>query len=226
MTERHIRITRIWADVTTMLIVQPYIDKSERVMIFHHSPDSGAARDHIHMFAFGLDVKPDTIRETLRKYVPGRMDLSVKTKAGKKNDIEITDQGAYNYASRDGRIKPCYTKGYTEDELAQLHGAAEQLAKEKEDKRTSTIVYSVREVVKVDNVYNRLFEEAHAVPGCKTMTLVAWKKWIIFQYLKAGKPAPRTADSNRYAYSIYMNMRYNFDTIKDYTECDLPTDYA
>lgn len=224
---RHVRIHRIWADVSTMMILQDYIEKSERVLLFQHGPDNGAARDHVHVFFFGLTTKPDTIRETLRKYVPGKMDLCVKTKAGKKNDIDITDQGAYNYGSRDGKITPVYTKGYTLEELNLLQDTAELNGKLVEQRRAETIVYSVREVVKVDNVYNRLFEEAHHLPRRKEMTYNEWKKWIVFQYLKAGKPAPRTADGNRYAYSIYMNMKYNFNDINSEIElADLTTNYA
>lgn len=211
ISARHVRITRLWADVSLQMILQDYLQKATRVLMFQHSPDNGASRDHIHVFFFGLDTKPDTIRETLRKYIPARMDLCVKTKAGKKNDIDITDQGAYNYGSRDGSITPCYTKGYTLEELNQLQDAAELNRQLIEKRRSETIIYSVKEVVKVDNVYNRLYESAYQLPNRYDMSLSDWKKWIVFQYLRAGKPAPRTADGNRYAYSLYMNMKYNFD---------------
>lgn len=208
---RHIRITRIWADVSVQMILSDYINDSERVLIFPHAKDSGAARDHIHAFFFGLKTKPDTIRERLRKYVPGKMDLSVKTRAGRKNDLEITDEGAYNYASRDGIISPVFTKGYTEDEIRELQSRAELKREEIKKVREETVIYSIREVVKVDKVYIRLCQEAHAIPenDRKNMTLTDWKKWIVLNYLKAGKPAPRTADGNRYAYSIYMSYKYD-----------------
>lgn len=227
---RHIRITRIWADVTIQMIMADYIQKSERVLIFQHGPDNGANRDHIHIFCFGLTTKPDTIRETLRKYVPARMDLSVKAKAGKKNDIEITDQGAYNYASRDGVIKPAWTKGYTEEELQQLYDCAENLRVEKQKNKESTVVYAIREVVKVDQVYNRLVEEAfHYIPETarKEMTLVDWKRWVVLNYLRAGKPAPRIADGNRYAYSLMMTYKYDvINKPQDVPLEELGTNYA
>lgn len=227
---RHIRITRIWADVSIQMIMADYFHKSSRVLVFQHGPDSGASREHVHIFCFGLDTKTDTIRETLRKYIPGKMDLSVKNKAGKKNDIEITDQGAYNYASRDGLIKPVWSKGYTDDEMSQLLEASLLHAAEVKTKREENVIYAIREVVKVDNVYNRLVEEAHHnIPdeARKAMTLLDWKRWVVMNYLRAGKPAPRTADGNRYAYSLMMSFKY--DLINKPLECPLSaltTDYA
>lgn len=213
---RHIRITRVWADVSLQMIMADYFHKSERVLVFQHGPDSGAARDHVHIFCFGLDTKTDTIRETLRKYIPAKMDLCVKQRAGKKNDIELTDQGAYDYASRYGQIKPSWTKGYTDDELKQLFDCSLLKAEEIKTKREQSVIYAVREVVKVDQVYNRLIEEAtHNIPSDsrKAMTLTDWKRWVVFNYLRAGKPAPRTADGNRYAYSLMMSFKY--DIIND-----------
>lgn len=158
------------------------------------------------------------------------MDLSVKTRAGKKNDIEITDQGAYDYASRYGQIKPTWQKGYTDDEMKQMFDASLLKASEIKTKREETVIYAIKEVVKVDQVYNRLVEEAHHnIPddARKAMTLLDWKRWVVMNYLRAGKPAPRTADGNRYAYSLMMSFKY--DLINDPLGCPLSaltTDYA
>lgn len=157
------------------------------------------------------------------------MDVCVKTRAGKKNDIEITDQGAYNYASRDGLIEPCFTRGYTVDEIKQLQDCATLARKEKEKKREDTIIYSIREVVKVDQVYNRLIEESMLyIPEAtrKAMSLADWKRWVVMNYFKAGKPAPRTADGNRYAYSLMMTSKYDFTNPDMYPPLTaLTTDY-
>lgn len=226
---RHIRITRVWADVSIQMIMADYFHKSDRVLIFQHGPDNGAAREHIHIFCFGLTTKQDTIRETLRKYVPGKMDLCVKSKAGRKNDVELTDQGAYNYGSRDGVIKPVWSKGYTDQELDELYKCAEHNRAEKQKNNESKVIYAIQEVVKVDRVYLRLIEEAHHyIPedARKSMTLTDWKRWVVMNYLRAGKPAPRTADGNRYAYSLMMSFKY--DLINNPMECPLTaltTDY-
>lgn len=228
-SNRHIRITQIWADVSLRLVLADYISQANRVIAFQHNADKETSRDHIHVFFFGMDIQAESMRKYLRKYVPGKMDLCVKTRAGKKNDIEITDQGAYNYASRDGIIQPCFVKGYTEDELAQMQECADLNRKEKEKKREDTIIYSIREVVKVDQVYNRLIEESTLyIPAetRKAMTLVDWKRWVVMNYFKAGKPAPRTADGNRYAYSLMMTSKYDFSNPESYPPLTaLTTDY-
>lgn len=226
---RHIRITRVWADVSLQMVMADYFHKSDRVLVFQHTPDSGASREHVHIFCFDLSTKPDTIRETLRKYIPSKMDLCVKTRAGKKNDIEITDQGAYDYASRYGQIKPVWTKGYTDDELTKLYDASLLKAAEIKTKREENVVYAIREVVKVDQVYNRLIEESTLyIPAetRKAMTLQDWKRWVVMNYFKAGKPAPRTADGNRYAYSLMMTSKYDFSNPESYPPLTaLTTDY-
>lgn len=202
-----------------MMILASYLAAATRVLAFQHNADKETSRDHIHIFFFGLDVQADSIRKYLRKYVPSTMDLCVKTRAGKKNDIELTDQGAYNYASRDGILSPVFTKGYTQDELDQLKNCADLNRQEKEKKREETIIYSVKEVIKVDQVYNRLYEQAMLyIPekDRKEMTLTDWKRWVVMNYFRSGKPAPRTADGNRYAYSLMMMTKYDFENSDQY----------
>lgn len=197
-----IRITLMYA--AALELIKDYVDRCLCAMAFEHQADEDVSRTHCHFYLFDLNLSrpDDAIRDHLRKYLP-KTDFMVGLSAGKKHR-QITPEGAFIYGTKQTGIEPSLWKGlsmplqYYKDEAAKFYAPKEQKA----------VILHVTEQ-KPDNVWDHYYEKMlRGDPVMKSWDIPMFKRWICADYLNRCRPIPRTADLNRYAFSLWM-LRYH-----------------
>lgn len=91
---------------------------------------------HYHIYLFGIDIKPDSIRKTLGKYLPQKEQYCVKTMAGLKNNIPLDPRVAWQYAS-DPESNPTnvWIKGLDEHIIERFKFGAQAFYAQRENTR-------------------------------------------------------------------------------------------
>lgn len=210
-----LRISRSWEELKDQYYIQHYLNTAKQSFIFQHDADDDVKRTHCHIYLFGFGLKKQSIHEYLKKYLSGNKDFAMSQTCGhKKRDLDI--KGAWTYGTTDKYLEPVFTNNIQPDVLTWLRIQAiefyNKINEAKETKKGVEIIEVVIEKEKQDNMYNRLLEDAHREftrEQLKSRIHLEWKRWVVLHYLKRGKPAPRVADGNRYAYSLWMTFKHD-----------------
>lgn len=218
-----IRITLMFA--AALELIKDYVDRCTQVLCFEHEADEDVSRTHCHFYLFDLSLSrpDDALRDHLRKMGMPKSDFMVGLSAGKQKR-SITPEGAYIYGTKNTAIEPTLTKGFSDEEL---YGFKEVAAHYYKPKHEKVVILHVSEQ-KPDNVWSYYIEKMlRGDPLMKTWDITMFKRWICADYLNRLRPVPRTADLNRYAFSLWM-LRHrigadpNTDIGIDMTEVPLP----
>lgn len=210
MVAIQVRITLCFTTVLELL--RDYIEQSARVLIFlhekgdHNKKGSKIERTHCHVYLFDLPHQrpDDAVREHIGKYsgLP-KSDYSCKTTCGKMKK-GITPEGAYVYGTTKFLKDPSLVKGFEDHHVQLYKELAEKHYAPKEEQDSPLVVI---QQVRPDLVWQRFFEKMVREPPdseMKNWGQSDFKKWIMADYLNRFKPIPRTADLNRYAFSLWM----------------------
>lgn len=178
----------------------------------HAKPEN----NHYHIYLFGIDVKPDSIRKTLGKYLP-KQNYSVKTMAGPKNDIPLDPRVAWQYASApESNPTLVWSQGLTDSDKDRYQLSAEVFySKQKQSRqeisgKVTEMIVIKEDIVKQDKTWQRLMTELIESPGLYNgMTIPRIKAKIAVSYLNQLKAVPRPSDLHRYAVSLYYIAKHN-----------------
>lgn len=177
---------------------------------------------HYHIYLFGIEIKPDSIRKTLGKYLP-KQNYSVKTMAGPKNDIPLDPMVAWQYASApDSNPQLVWIRGIDESQKERYIFGATAFYEQQENnrRRANEVVTNIlvlnEEKTKVDRTWQRLMTELIETPGLyNDKTIPQIKAKIAASYLRQLKAVPRPSDLHRYAVSLFYIVKHNLHTDPD-----------
>lgn len=199
------------ASFSECVYLQEWLDAARAGFAFNHNKPGN---NHYHIYLFGLDRKPDSLRKTLGKYLPTKECYSVGTTAGKKRE-PIDPRIAYQYGTEKTLTPPVWTKGYDEQVLERYRFSSEAFYRQQERVHTARnevvteVMVVTEEKVKTDRVWERLIEDVIRNPEkYENKAVHRIKSMIAVSYLNNLKAIPRNADLHRYATSIYHIVRH------------------
>lgn len=201
-----IRIHKTFEEIDNQFAKYKY--ESSKSFGFQHEADEEVERTHCHLYFFGLKKHRTTVDQFMRERFKGNSEFSVSQTCG-KNKRELDIVGAWIYGTTEKLIEPKFTHGLIEEEILYLQYKAEEFwtsyrKAQEAKKKTFEIMEIVIEKEKKDNVFANYLEKVWTNPECLHWTQSDFKRWIIADYLRQCKPAPRVMDLNRYAYSLFM----------------------
>lgn len=197
--------------------IQSYLNGCIEGFAFEHNkPDN----HHYHIYLFGIDIKPDSVRKTLSKYMPSKETWSVSTTAGGSKRLPLDPRIAYQYAKcPSSNPTLVWSKGLEQQTLERFDLSAEafyaQEEKRRKDKNAvlTEILVINNEKVKTDKTWERLVNEMIQNPDkYRGKTVPQIKSQIAVDYLRNLKAVPRTADLHRYAISLYYISLHGIHT--------------
>lgn len=210
-----------WDDVKQY--ISDYIDTAPRCLVFNHNiPDN----NHYHVYLFDIDVKADSIRKKLSRYLP-KQNYAVSITAGKEK-LPITPSKAYQYGTTDKLIDPISHTGFEAREIQTMMESAktyyDMFSKPKEPVSAVLVTREDHYVVRPDRTWEHLVNQ---IDKYKDKHIKHIKAMIAAEWINNGKAIPRPSDLHRYAVSIHYRLKYwNKDwefTVPDWA---LETEYS
>lgn len=204
----------------TLVFIQSYLLSCVQGFAFlHNKPDN----QHYHIYLFGIDTKPDSVRKTVGRYMPDKTTYSVATTAGGSKRLPLDPRIAYQYAKApDSNPTLVWSRGFDEATLERFELSAnafyEQCEKNLKQKNQvlSEILVINNEKIKQDRTWERLCNDMIENPNkYKGRTLPQIKSMIAVEYLRQLKAVPRPSDLHRYAVSIYYISLHGLHTSED-----------
>jgi len=199
-------------------IITNYIDKAERVLVFHHK-NGKLEKPHFHIYLFNISITDTALRKYLKNYFKGNKAFSVASTCSGTRNEPITPYGAYQYGTNDSidivkelnLVEPTFTKGFGDSTLQEYKEMSaiyyeKEITKIKDANSPDDVLMMYRE--KSDCTWDRLYEAHQRLnksdpQGCPK-SYAAIKRWIQLDYLNRAKPTPRTADLHRYAMALSL----------------------
>lgn len=175
----------------------------DKHLVFRHQPKNNPDNIHHHVYLFGIQRTPESVRKQLSKtYEKTRFAVSVH--AG-KTKVKITPEMAYQYAiNPKSQPELVSAQGFTNEELEKFKKDGEEFYKPME------VVQVVKEehyIVRPDRVWERLkMRQAEGIYDGLSVHQI--KSKLAAEWLNAGKAMMRNADAHRYAVSIFMLNKY------------------
>lgn len=203
MPNIQLRVTLPWEQVVDALNDGDYLTRCDAYMVFEHPKDEKVSRTHTHVYMFNHISSriDDNLRDFFQKRGLPKSDYMASRKCKKG---QIDPMKAYQYGTTCNLFDIKTFNGFTEEQLKSFQKSAEEYydALKKQSVDRITIIEKVEQ--KPDLVWNRFFEKMLRSPEVREYSLDQFKRWIMADYLNRCKPIPRTADLNRYAFSLWM----------------------
>lgn len=211
MSSFQIRI-RTDAPFSDILYVQQWLQECGQGFAFEHDKPGN---HHYHIYLFGLLRNADAMRRHIGKYLPDKVDYSVKTTAGGSKNLPLKDDIAYQYGTTEKLLKPVWSKGYDNDRLEKFSFYAEAFYRQMEERqqKQKQVVHEIlvlnQEKVKPDRVWeNLMIELIENRTKYDDKTIPEIKSMIATSYLRKLKAMPRPSDLHRYATSLWYIVKY------------------
>lgn len=204
---------RIRSDVSfdDLIYIKNYIESAGSAFVFQHIIPGN---NHYHIYCFGLDRKPDSIRKTFSKHLP-KQNYSVSITAGKQK-TRIEPRFAWQYGTTKDLIAPILVKGFSDEEVDMFKLSAERFYHPLEslDKLLSnqSPITAIQQVLKTDRVWERLRDHRE---DYQDLTVKAIKSKIAAAWLNDGKAMPRPSDLHRYAVSLFYLNKFKDSWVPD-----------
>lgn len=219
MVNLQIRL-RTMTPFTSLEFIQSYLNGCVEGFAFEHNkPDN----HHYHIYLFGIDIKPDSVRKTLQRYMPTKETYSVATTAGGSKRLPLDPRIAYQYAKcPDSNPTLIWSRGFDQATMERYELAANAFYEQQEKRRTernavlTEVLVINNEKIKQDRTWERLMNEMIENPGkYRGKTVPQIKSMIAVDYLRQLKAVPRPSDLHRYAISLYYIQMHGLHTADD-----------